>query len=159
MGMRYRLLETVRQYAQEKLGESGEGDEVRTRHRDYYAATHRRAGFARACGRRAVAALGQAEIDNLRAAYVWSRENSDPETALRLVSSLQQFWIRRGVFREALAGFDAILDHQDPETIAPEVWARAVADHGATADGWPCPRAWSERRAPWPSPAGSTIRL
>ena len=35
-GMRYRLLETVRQYAQEKLGESGEADEVRTRHRDYY---------------------------------------------------------------------------------------------------------------------------
>ena len=28
-GMRYRLLETVRQYAQEKLGESGEADEVR----------------------------------------------------------------------------------------------------------------------------------
>ena len=37
--MRYRLLETVRQYAQEKLGESGEADEVRTRHRDYYTAT------------------------------------------------------------------------------------------------------------------------
>ncbi|OOK71994.1 hypothetical protein BZL30_5633 [Mycobacterium kansasii] len=35
-GMRYRLLETVRQYALEKLDESGETDEVRTRHRDYY---------------------------------------------------------------------------------------------------------------------------
>ena len=35
---RYRLLETVRQYAQEKLGESGEADAVRTRHRDYYTA-------------------------------------------------------------------------------------------------------------------------
>ncbi len=33
---RYRLLETVRQYALEKLGESGEADEVRSRHRDYY---------------------------------------------------------------------------------------------------------------------------
>ena len=35
---RYRLLETVRQYAQEKLGESGEADAVRTRHRDHYTA-------------------------------------------------------------------------------------------------------------------------
>ena len=35
---RYRLLETVRQYAQEKLGESGEADAVRSRHRDYYTA-------------------------------------------------------------------------------------------------------------------------
>ncbi len=33
---RYRLLETVRQYALEKLGESGEADEVRARHRDHY---------------------------------------------------------------------------------------------------------------------------
>ena len=44
---RYRLLETVRQYALEKLGESGEADVVRTRHRDYYtslAAEARRAG-------------------------------------------------------------------------------------------------------------------
>src|SRR6202521_3624521 len=35
---RYRLLETVRQYALERLGESGEADAVRTRHRDYYTA-------------------------------------------------------------------------------------------------------------------------
>ena len=35
-GTRYRLLETVRQYAAEKLGESGEADAVRTRHRDHY---------------------------------------------------------------------------------------------------------------------------
>ena len=35
---RYRLLETVRQYAQEKLGESGEAEAVRSRHRDHYTA-------------------------------------------------------------------------------------------------------------------------
>ena len=35
---RYRLMETVRQYALEKLGESGEADEVRDRHRDHYTA-------------------------------------------------------------------------------------------------------------------------
>ncbi len=38
-GMRYRMMETVRQYALDKLGESGEADAVRTRHRDYYAST------------------------------------------------------------------------------------------------------------------------
>ena len=35
---RYRLMETVRQYALEKLGESGEADRVRDRHRDHYTA-------------------------------------------------------------------------------------------------------------------------
>ena len=37
-GTRYRLLETVRQYAQEKLHEALEGDDVRAGHRDYYTA-------------------------------------------------------------------------------------------------------------------------
>ena len=36
---RYRFLETVRQYAQEKLGESGEAEAVRSRHRDHYTST------------------------------------------------------------------------------------------------------------------------
>ena len=39
---RYRLLETVRQYALEKLGESGEVDLVRARHRDYYTDVYKR---------------------------------------------------------------------------------------------------------------------
>ncbi len=75
------------------------------------------------------------EIDNLRAAFNWSRENADPETALRLVSALQQFWLRRGRFREALAGFEAVLADQRPESMAPDMWARAVTDHGTVA-GW-----------------------
>ena len=49
-GTRYRLLETVRQYAQEKLREAREGDDVRTRHRDHYTAMAAAAG--RACGQR-----------------------------------------------------------------------------------------------------------
>ena len=45
---RYRLLETVRQYALEKLGESGEAEAVRSRHRDHYLA---HGGPARRAGR------------------------------------------------------------------------------------------------------------
>ena len=75
---RYRLLETVRQYASEKLGESGEADEVR------YSSSrplHRR--WRRALDAPAVGGheerLQQAEveIDNLRAAFAWSRENDE----------------------------------------------------------------------------------
>ena len=43
---RYRLLETVRQYALEKLGESGEADAVRARHRDHYTSMAAAAGRA-----------------------------------------------------------------------------------------------------------------
>ena len=74
---RYRLLETVRQYALEKLGESGEADAVRARHRDHYTAMA--AVLDAPAGSDYEQRLEQAdiEIDNLRAAFGWSRENSD----------------------------------------------------------------------------------
>jgi DNA-binding CsgD family transcriptional regulator len=134
-GMRYRLLETVRQYAQEKLGESGEAAEVRSRHRDYYTAKALELESLGQAGIEPLLLWAHVEIDNVRAAFAWSRENSDDEAALRLVSSLQEFTLRRGRFREALAGFDAILTDERPEEIAPGVWAHAVADHGILA-GW-----------------------
>ena len=93
---RYRLLETVRQYALEKLGESGEADAVRSRHRDYYTALA--AAVDAPAGSDYEQRLEQAEIeiDNLRAAFSWSRENSDVELALALASSLQPLWLRAG---------------------------------------------------------------
>ena len=99
---RYRLLETVRQYALEKLGESGEADAVRARHRDHYTAMA--AVLDAPAGRDYEQRLEQAniEIDNLRAAFGWSRENSDIELALALASSLQPLWQARGRLREGL---------------------------------------------------------
>ena len=132
-GMRYRLLETVRQYAQEKLGESGEADVVRSRHRDHYTAiaaeleSHGHAADDR------LLAWAQTEIDNLRTAFAWSRENSDPEAALRLVLSLRPLWLRGGRVQEALAGLDAVLTDPDRSGIAPAVWAGAVAEQSILA--------------------------
>src|SRR5271166_749918 len=76
---RYRLLETVRQYALEKLAESGEADAIRSRHRDHYTSL---AGLLDApAGSGYDQRIGQAEteIANLRAAFAWSRENSHIE--------------------------------------------------------------------------------
>jgi predicted ATPase/class 3 adenylate cyclase/DNA-binding CsgD family transcriptional regulator len=127
---RYRLLETVRQYALEKLGESGEADAVRSRHRDYYMALA--ALLDAPAGTDYEQRLDQAEteIDNLRAAFGWSRENSEIELALALASSLQPLWQARGRGREGLAWFDAVLTRevgQDAE-VAAAVRARALAD-------------------------------
>ncbi len=127
---RYRLLETVRQYALEKLGESGEADAVRTRHRDHYTALA--ALLDAPAGGDYERRLEQAnlEIDNLRAAFGWSRENSDIEHALALTSSLQPMWQARGRLREGLTWFDTALTdlsaHQPG--VAPAVRARALAD-------------------------------
>ncbi len=123
----------MRQYALEKLGESGEADAVRSRHRDFYAATSLAA--LRRAGREQLIEQAETEIDNFRAAFGWSREHSDVELALALASSLQPLWQARGRFREGLAWFDAALadlDAQHPE-VAPAVRARALADRAVLA--------------------------
>ena len=102
-GSRYRLLETVRQYAQEKLRESGEGDVVRARHRDHYTATAALLETPTDSDRELKIEWAEAEMDNLRGAFAWSRENSDEELALELASSLQPLWLMRGRIQEGLA--------------------------------------------------------
>jgi predicted ATPase/class 3 adenylate cyclase/DNA-binding CsgD family transcriptional regulator len=132
-GMRYRLLETVRQYAQEKLGESGEADEVRTRHRDYHAAKAAALESPGYSGDEQLLGWAATEFENLRAAFGWSLETSDLGTALQLILSLRPLWLRGGRVREALAGLDAILADKDHSGIAPAVWAGAVAHQSILA--------------------------
>lgn len=134
---RYRLLETVRQYALEKLGESGEADDVRVRHCDYYTGLAARLDAPAATGHQQLVDEAEAEIDNLRAAFAWSRESGDIERALQIASTLQPLWLTRGPLREGLGWIDdalAELRSSDGE-IAPTVLARALAD-GALFDGW-----------------------
>ncbi len=132
---RYRLLETVRQYALEKLGESGEADAVRTRHRDHYTAMA--AVLDAPAGSDYEQRLEQAEIeiDNLRAAFGWSRENADVELALALASSLQPLWQARGRLREGLTWLDAVLadDNAGHLEVAAAVRGRALADRAVLA--------------------------
>ncbi|WP_156686296.1 helix-turn-helix transcriptional regulator [Mycobacterium sp. Marseille-P9652] len=134
---RYRLLETVRQYALEKLGESGEADAVRARHRDYYTAMAAVLDAPAATGHQRRVEQVEAEIDNLRAAFAWSRENRDAELALQLASSLQPLWLTRGRLREGMNWIDeALADmHTDHSQVAPAVAAWALAD-AALFDGW-----------------------
>jgi predicted ATPase len=131
--MRYRLLETMRQYALEKLSESGEADTVRDRHRDHYVG----AAMALEDDDQRIVKWAEDEIDNLRAAHTWGLETSEFESALRLTSSLQRLWVTRGRMREGIAGFDRVFSddrYRDAE-VEPAVWVRAVA-YMATLAAW-----------------------
>jgi predicted ATPase/class 3 adenylate cyclase/DNA-binding CsgD family transcriptional regulator len=128
-GTRYRLLETVRQYAQEKLHEAREGDDVRIRHRDHYTAMAARLDAPTGDSHQLRIEQADTEIDNLRAAFAWSRENSDAELALRLASSLQPLWLTRGRIQEGLNWLDAALaDAAEHGADATAARARAYAD-------------------------------
>ncbi len=127
---RYRLLETVRQYAAEKLGKSGEADTVRTHHRDHYTAMAAQLDNPPDDGYERLITQAEIEIDNLRLAFAWSRDHSDRELALTLASSLQPLWRTRGRLREGRAWFDAVLtaEHVNHGEVTPAVQARALAD-------------------------------
>jgi class 3 adenylate cyclase len=93
---RYRLLETVRQYARDRLMDAGEDAEVRTRHRAWCLTLVEQGGpELRGPRQRIWLQRFEVEQDNLRAALVWDRE--DPRGAgLRIVFELGLFWFLRG---------------------------------------------------------------
>ncbi|WP_309226795.1 MULTISPECIES: LuxR family transcriptional regulator [unclassified Mycolicibacterium] len=132
---RYRLLETVRQYALEKLGESGEADAARWRHRDHYTAMAALLDAPAGSDYEQRIERAETEIDNLRAAFAWSLENSDVGQAMALASSLQPVWLARGRLREGLAWFDAVLTNDAPHRpdVPAAVRARAYADRAPLA--------------------------
>jgi DNA-binding CsgD family transcriptional regulator/tetratricopeptide (TPR) repeat protein len=126
-------LETVRQYASEKLGESGEADDVRTRHRDHYTASAARLDAPARDDYEHLLAQAEADFDNLRAAFVWSRENNDVTNAVELASSLMPIWLTRGRVSEGVAWLDAA--GADSQHTEPATWARAMADR-AVLGSW-----------------------
>jgi predicted ATPase/DNA-binding CsgD family transcriptional regulator len=110
---RYRLLETVRQYAAGRLDALGsaEAQAARAAHRDYYLA------LAVAAGPQLIAADQaawldrlDAELGNLRAAIAFSLTQPDPEPGLRLAAPLSVYWKTRGHAAEAVGALRALLD-------------------------------------------------
>ena len=136
---RYRLLETVRQYASEKLGESGEADTVRSRHCDYYAAIAAALDAPARKGYQQLLEQMESEIDNLRAAFAWSLENAEIDIAMGLAVSLSPLWAGRGKIREGMAWLDAAFAaHQESSVeVAPSTHARAMAEKAFTGPGRP----------------------
>jgi predicted ATPase len=108
---RYRLLETVRQYAAEKLRDAGELAEARNRHRDWYLALSD-AASPELNGPRHGEWMWRlsAEHDNLRAALAWCLESPDgAEVGLRLVTNVGWYFVSARQFGEGCRWLDAFL--------------------------------------------------
>jgi len=108
---RYRLLETVKQYALERLTESRELEPMRVRHRDYFlglaeTAAPRLTGSEQ---KRWFEVLAE-EHDNMRLAIAFCLEESDrAEAGLRLAVALTRFWEVRGHWVEGRKHLSALL--------------------------------------------------
>lgn len=123
---RYRLLETIREYALEKLNESGETVRLRDRHLNLFLA-HAEASMPKQFEAYQQLWLNwlAAEHDNLRAALAWALESGQIEQGLRLASSLPRFWEIEGTVLEGLAWFDRLLAEAD-ERVSLETHVNAL---------------------------------
>jgi predicted ATPase/DNA-binding SARP family transcriptional activator len=133
-GTRYRLLETLRSYAWERLAESGQLAAAQRRHAAYFV------GLAEAA---APALLGphqaawlerlDAEQANLRAALDWARGHGETIIGLRLAGALGRFWQSRGYAGEERGWVDELLSAAAAGAAAPPLRAAALVTAGALA--------------------------
>jgi predicted ATPase/class 3 adenylate cyclase len=99
---RFRMLETIREYAMEKLGERGEAEMLRERHAAWVVSLVEESA-PRVFGedQRLVLDRYEVEHDNIRAALAWAAGGGHTETALRILAASWRFWQMRGFLAEA----------------------------------------------------------
>ena len=105
--LRYRLLETLRHYAAERLAEAGEEESARERHFTYYLDLAERAYSRRIEDEAASLTSLDTDHDNFRSALQWARTR--PRDLLRLASALGWFWHLRSYYREGRAWLEEAL--------------------------------------------------
>ena len=166
------MLETIREYALERLEESGEAEAVRRAHAEYYLALAERAepeltGPEQACWLDRL----EAEHANLRAALGWA-QTQGPASAIgvRLVGALWRFWYLRGYLGEgraaaeaALAAGGGTLAERAKAFYAAGGFAQEQGDYGSASrssrPGWPRRgRPGSARSPPSASPIWGSSR-
>jgi predicted ATPase/class 3 adenylate cyclase len=167
---RYRMLETVRQYARDRLVAADEASALRTRHLSHYAAI---AGEAAAAlrGPAEVAWLRRLdpEVDNLRAALDWAFE-SDPDAALSMSRAMLEYWRSRSVGAEALDRVDRAVTlagslPEPPPDARPEreiLVARTLAAAALASATWGDPvaaRGWADRAVALARSSGDAVVL
>ena len=100
---RFRMLETIREYAMERLAESGEMPELQQRHANYYIGIIINEARYGVTSRESTAWLNrlEREHDNIQEALEWCLQTpAGRELALSVLSTLTWFWYRRGFFTE-----------------------------------------------------------
>ena len=129
---RFAMLETIHEFAREKLQESGEAEKIKRLHAGFYFAIAEEAEpELRGIRQQEWMERLEAEHDNLRTALRWSLGGRDAELGLRLAGALSYFWYARGHFREARGWLEEALA-KTGETLT-DARARALRELGTLA--------------------------
>ncbi|HEV8573157.1 MAG TPA: hypothetical protein VGR43_00470, partial [Dehalococcoidia bacterium] len=123
---RFWMLETIREYAAERLESSGEFEELRRRHFDFFLRLAKSAGLSIESEEEEDYDFVVPERDNLRACIDWALER-DPHSGLRLAIALGHFWVAQYPF-EGIRTFETLLAGADD--LSADLRAAALRDHG-----------------------------
>lgn len=112
---RFWQLETIREFASERLGEAGETDELRGRHAAWCRARAEDADRWLRAGEPEEVAIDalETDIDNLREAVAFGLESGDVQLVREVTATLLLYWIDRGLFGEARSWLDRALALDD----------------------------------------------
>jgi predicted ATPase len=131
-GSRYHLLETIRQYASEKLVELAEAADLRERHRAYFLdLAERVAPHLTGRDQKVWFDRLERELDNFRTALDWSAAEPDVDQHLRLVGALGRFWVLSSRPREGWERLEFALRRADWTSPQARAVALAWAGHYA----------------------------
>ncbi len=123
-GQRFWMLETIREFAAERLQDSGEEAELRRRHAEYFLRLAESAHLSAE-----TTDLGQRfeiatpELDNLRAAIDWAAESGDVALALEIALALESLWVAQQP-HEGVRRYEELIDAAGE--LPPEVNAQAL---------------------------------
>jgi predicted ATPase/DNA-binding CsgD family transcriptional regulator/Tfp pilus assembly protein PilF len=129
---RFVMLETIHEFAREKLGQSAEAEEIKRAHAEYFLTLAEEA-YPELKGANQLEWLErlEAEHDNMRAALSWASQRKETEVALRLGGALFAFWSVRGYNSEGRRWLEEALAMDG--SVSPEVRGMALAGVGALA--------------------------
>jgi predicted ATPase/DNA-binding SARP family transcriptional activator len=125
---RFAMLDTIREYALERLDERGEAEELRRRHSEWFVAFVETArSYLRGPEQSTWVPRMHVERDNVRAALDWSIRAPEPTIAARFAIALEAFWNRSGEYSEGSRWLEAVLALDvDDEGLGARVLAAAA---------------------------------
>ncbi len=132
---RFGMLETIHEYALERLEQSEEAVDLRRHHAEFFLDVARKANLSASNlapgGQRLDLAI--VERDNMRLAIAWCLESGRVTLGLAIASALEQFWVTENP-AEGMRWFRSLLEHPGAEEVSPDLRALALLAYGSSAD-------------------------
>jgi predicted ATPase/class 3 adenylate cyclase len=130
------MLDTIREYAVERLDESPEVDELRRRHAEFFLSLAESAKLnwgKLGAGDEQRYDIALAEQDNVRGALAWAVRTGEATLGLKLATAMESFWVLHDA-REGVRWFERLFALPEAKTTAADIRADALRAYGGSRD-------------------------